>query len=131
MKTRPVDPGFPPPADPLLHSSLEEAYRHIRLESWRLIPLRLSQIKPRENIAWLREDEFRDWKQDLIAKFTDDPSSVPPIIVHKNRQGKFIILDGHHRWRAATLSPRKALWVVETKGRLIDPGLMERQRLWK
>lgn len=101
---------------------------HAVVTCWRLVPMAVGDIKPRENIAWLNAKDFREWKADLIERLKTKPEWVVPIAV-ANRRGTFVILDGHHRWRSAKLAGRKVLWVVEVKGRLLDPDFQQRQQL--
>jgi len=100
------------------------------LRAWRLVPVEVRNIVPSENIHWIHEKDFRDWKGDLIAAFEKHPEGIKPILVVKkaDEPGKVVILDGHHRWRAAKLSGRKALWVIEGRGRMLHPLKIARQR---
>ena len=131
MKKAAPDPGYPEPDSEgaLVRSQLEKAPRHIRMRQWRLIPLRVSDIVPRENIHWIAEKEFREWKAQLIKALKKHPWTVKPIMVWKipGRAGKYVILDGHHRWRSAKLGCVESLWVIETAGTLTEPLKFERQ----
>jgi hypothetical protein len=130
---KPVDPGYPQPdpQSPRIAIELEEARRHIDIRDWRFIPIRLADIIPRENIHWIGPAEFREWKAGLIAAYDRVPGEITPIVVIKlrGRPGKYAILDGHHRWRSARMSSRKALWVIEVRGRMREPLAMQKQRI--
>lgn len=133
MKRSHVDPGYPEPDanDALVQSQLQEAPRHIRMRQWRLVPLRIADMVPRENIHWIEEKDFREWKGQLIEALKKHPWTVKPIMVWKipGRPGKYVILDGHHRWRSAKLGGVDALWAIETDGKLREPLKFERQRV--
>lgn len=126
---RGLDPGYESPSEEIVERVLPEAERHAEITGWKLVPLRVAEITPRENIHWISEKDFREWKADLIEFYRSDPAAVKPIVV-VHRKGEYLILDGHHRWRAAKLSGRKALWVVQIKGRLHEPRYRERQQQW-
>jgi|SRR3990170_1355029 len=127
--TRGLEPGYEPPTKAVVEWVLLEAERHAEITGWKIVPLRVSEISPRENIHWISQKEFREWKAGLIEQYRSDPAAVNPIVVVK-RKGEYLILDGHHRWRSAKLSGRKAIWVVQVSGRLKEPGYREKQEQW-
>lgn len=135
FKLGPIDPGYPEPDanSGLVHAELSQAPRHLKLSDWRLIPIEVADIVPQENIHWLTQREFRDWKKDLIDAFKKAPETVSPIMVLKipGRPGKYVILDGHHRWRSMKLAGRDAIWVMEVRGRLREPLRFEKQQVEK
>lgn len=124
-----MDPGYEPPDEQAVERIRSEADRHAAITGWKLVALPIKDITPRENIHWISETDFRDWKADLIETYRQAPETILPIVVAK-RKGKYLILDGHHRWRAAKLAGLKALWVVQIKGQLSAPGFMEKQEQW-
>lgn len=53
----------------------------------------------------------------LVSAYTNDPASVVPITVQKRYDGKYLVLDGHHRLQAAKRVGLDKVWVVEFVGR--------------
>jgi len=122
-----AEPDYPPPAENLILSELAEARRHARITNYRLISISPRDLVPRDNIAWLTNKEFIDWKRDLIEAWKLRPSSIPPIVVARD-QGEWAILDGHHRWRAVIIARRDPIWVIQVRGKLLLPGYREKQQ---
>lgn len=49
----------------------------------------------------------------LIAAYKSDPGRVVPIAVEKRSDGKYLVLDGHHRVQAAKQAGLTDIWVVD------------------
>ena len=67
-----------------------------------------------------RERGFRHPLDKLIAAYKKNPASVTPIPVksHNHSDRKFLILDGHHRRKAAILAGLTHVWCVIMKYQL-------------
>lgn len=61
--------------------------------------------------------EDKDPDEKLIKLMQDDPTKVPPIVVRANDEGKYDILDGHHRYAASKKTGARGMWAAcVTKG---------------
>lgn len=122
------DPGYPPPEEHLILSEVEEAQRHARVTGYKMIALPVKEIIPRENIAWISQKDFIEWQRELIEAWEERPEKIKPIAVALEHK-EWVILDGHHRWRAAKIAKIPVIWVVWIRGRLNAPNYRQPQRL--
>lgn len=124
-----AEPAYPRPAQAQVERELDNLDKIIHVSDWRIIPVVTDTLKPRENISWLNEKDFREWKSDLIEQWKTKPELVLPIAVfHKDRT--LYILDGHHRWRSAKLAKKSPIWALQVRGRLVEPQYIEKQERW-
>lgn len=128
MGAKEPDPGYSPPADNLVLVEVEEAQRHARVTGYKVIALPVRKIIPRENIAWISKEDFAWWQRELIETWKTRPETIKPIAVAREGD-EWVILDGHHRWRAAKIAKIPMIWVVWIRGRLNAPDYREAQRI--
>ncbi len=69
-----------------------------------LIKAKTWEIEPREEVQGRSPSLMRRWKY--------APRHVPPVVVYQ-RGDRYVVVDGHHRLKAAIDAGRENLWVLE------------------